>query len=214
VLKATTTAPTGNATAMAFGGFPGLLYPGTDGQIYDNFGVQGGYYLLGPPTQPITSYHVYNASSAANDWEARLDGLTIYTSRNNQAGFSGGTSIGPGFNGDIAEIIVYDRVLSPQEREMVGFYLNSKYAFTSPARFDFYRDGNYDGLPDGLDRQVGLDPTSMDVDGDGDTNLQDILAGLDPLDPLSVPPLPLPPIPGNPPPTITLTEPANAVPLP
>ncbi len=97
---------------------------------------------------------------------------------------------------------------------MVGFYLNSKYAFASLASFDFYRDGNYDGLPDGLDRQLGIDPTNLDDDGEGYSNLQLILAGYDPLDPLSAPPPPLPPIPGNPPPTITLTQPASAVPLP
>jgi len=200
-----------------WGGSNGNLYPYSDGNLYEDFGTTT-WTSLGKPAADLTQYNLYNVSSSSSEWTQRINGLVNYDRLGNTVSFRatpvlGMASSGVHFTGDIAEVIVYDHVLTPQEKETVGFYLNSKYAFTSPAAFDSFRDGNYDGLPDALDRQLGFDPTSMDVDNDGDTNLQDILAGLDPLDPLSVLPPPLPPIPGNPPPTIILTEPANAVPL-
>jgi hypothetical protein len=189
-----------------------------NGQISDDFGSTTNH-SPGAPPEDITQWRLYNVSASSTEWTARMDGATFYTQGANTVGFTSSPLIGRGFDGyywqgDMAEILVYDHVLTPEERETVGFYLNNKYAFTSPTTFDNFRDGNYDGLPDAVDRQLGYDPTSMDVDNDGDTNLQNILAGLDPLDPLSVLPPPLQPIPGNPPPTITLTEPADAVPLP
>ncbi len=91
--------------------------------------------IIGSPTQPITNYHVYNVSSAANDWDARLDGLPIYTSTVNQAGFSGGAFIGSGFagvnngfNGDIVEILIYNQTLTDAQRTAVNTYLAEKYA--------------------------------------------------------------------------------------
>jgi hypothetical protein len=193
-------------------------YPNSDGTIYEDFGSSN-LIGLGKPAVDITQYQLYNISCSSSEWTQRFNGVVKYDQLGNTVSFRSSPILGQGnafvgFTGDIAEIIVYDHVLSPQERETVGFYLNSKYAFAPPANFDNFRDGNYDGLPDAVDRQLGYDPTSLDVDNDGDTNLQDILAGLDPLDPNSIPPPPLAPIPGNPPPTITLTEPANAVPLP
>jgi hypothetical protein len=199
-----------------WGGASGSYYP-YNGNIYDDFGTNV-WTSLGQPAQDITQFLLYNVSSSSSEWTQRFNGLVNYDRLGNTVSFRAspvlGTSNNAYLSGDIAEIIVYDHVLNDQERETVGFYLNSKYAFAPLADFDNYRDGNYDGLPDSVDRLLGIDPTNLDDDGEGYSNLQLILAGYDPLDPLSIPPPPLPPIPGNPPPAITLTAPANAVPLP
>ncbi|MGA3008426.1 MAG: fibronectin type III domain-containing protein, partial [Opitutaceae bacterium] len=191
------------------------LYPNDDGTIADGFGSTT-LTNTGIPPVNIQQFHLYNISSSSAEWTQRFDGVVNYDAVGNAVGFRTAPTLGGGgsnFLGDIAEIIVYNYVLSPQQRETVGFYLNSKYAFAPgrPIAFDTYRDGNYDGLPDGLDRQLGFNPASLDVDNDGDTNLQDILEGLDPLDPNSMPPPPPPPDPGEPAPTITLTAPTGAV---
>jgi uncharacterized repeat protein (TIGR03803 family) len=199
-----------------WGGASGSYYP-YNGNIYDDFGTNA-WTSLGQPAQDITQFLLYNVSSSSSEWTQRFNGLVSYDRLVNTVSFRAspvlGTSNNAYLSGDIAEIIVYDHVLNDQERETVGFYLNSKYAFVPLADFDNYRDGNYDGLPDAVDRLLGIDPTNLDDDGEGYSNLQLILAGYDPLDPNSIPPPPLPPVPGNPPPTITLTAPANAVPLP
>ena len=49
-------------------------------------------------------------------------------------------------------------------------------------------DANHNGLPDAWEQAFGLTDPNGDADGDGASNLQECLAGTDPLDPLSVPP--------------------------
>ena len=93
------------------------------------------------------------------------------------------------------------------------------------------RDTNGDGLDDGVEYRAGLNPASNDVDGDGLTNAQELAMGTNPFladtDGDSVPDgqdaYPLDPTRWQTPaadpndltaPTITLTEPTNAVLLP
>jgi hypothetical protein len=107
----------------------------------------------------------------------------------------GSDPAGNTLNGDVAEILVYNRALTTAELETVGDYLNRKYAFTSDSAFGDFRDTNGDGLSDNVDRALGIDPYGVYT-------------------PPSPPPPP-PPIPGDTtPPVITLTKPANAVPQP
>ena len=90
---------------------------------------------------------------------------------------------------------------------------------------------NGDGLADGIEYALGLDPTNNDMDGDGLTNAQELAMGTNPFladtDGDGVPdgqdayPLdptrwqaPAPDPNDHTPPTITLTEPAGAVLLP
>ena len=48
-------------------------------------------------------------------------------------------------------------------------------------------DANHNGLPDAWEQAFGVNDPQADPDGDGATNLQEYLAGTDPLDPLSKP---------------------------
>ena len=84
------------------------------------------------------------------------------------------------FNGDFAEMIIFERVLTPGERENVGFYLNSKYAFTQGAKFGVYRDSNGNGITDNIERGLGYDPYSFDSDGDAVPSTVELANGTDP----------------------------------
>ncbi|HTB81291.1 MAG TPA: choice-of-anchor tandem repeat GloVer-containing protein [Opitutaceae bacterium] len=196
----------------------GSRYPFSDATVWDDFGTTV-WASLPKPAQNLASCHLYNVSTSSGEWTQRFNGsVNVDRVGANQVSFNstptlGLSSAGHNFTGYIAEVIVYDHVLSPQEREAVGFYLNSKYAFAAPATFDSYRDGNNDGLPDGLDSQMGVDPTNLDIDGDGYSNLLETLAGSDPFNPASIPQQSPPPVPGEPAPIITLTAPTGIAPL-
>jgi hypothetical protein len=102
------------------------------------------------------------------------------------------------FSGEVAEIIIYPRELSVNEREKVEKYLALKYFDNS----DTDRDGlpdewellyfgnldqNADGDPDGdgltnlQEYLAGADPTKTDTDGDGISDAEELRLGLDPL---------------------------------
>ena len=67
---------------------------------------------------------------------ARINGYLLYQNTNNVASFGNnrlGKNYGEYFAGDIAEIIIYDHVLTSLEREAVGQYMTQKYALASMA---------------------------------------------------------------------------------
>ncbi|OAM91858.1 hypothetical protein AW736_26520 [Termitidicoccus mucosus] len=114
-----------------FGGAGGAThYPASSGSVVDDFGSNAAKTAGAPPD--ITQWHIYNVSSKAGDWESRVNGKTHYRTTSNSvyfytAPYLGRTNQGYAFDGDIAEVIIYDRVLGEGEREAVGMYLNSKY---------------------------------------------------------------------------------------
>jgi hypothetical protein len=142
-----------------------------------------------------------------------------------------GRAGGRNLQGDIAEVIAYDRNLNERDREDVGVYLNEKYALNLRDQMGKYHDSNGDGMSDDVNRLLGLDPYNMDVDGDGVTNADEKLNGtnifnadtdgdgvpdgsdFDPLNPDRSNALTA--VPGDTtPPVITLTQPSGATPLP
>jgi Bacterial TSP3 repeat len=173
-------------------------YPWSDGKVYEDFGSTVNYGLGNPP-QALNQYHIYNVSSKTNEWVARFDGLEEHRETDNTVGFRSDPFIGHGnnenFAGDMAEIIIYDHVLPPGERDRVQYYLAAKYLL---AAFDldgdgltnaremalgtdpYKQDSNGDGMSDGAEYWTGLSPTSDDVDGDGLTNAQEITMGTNP----------------------------------
>jgi Bacterial TSP3 repeat len=100
----------------------GSAYPWSDGRVYEDFGstVQ---YGLGNPPQALNQYHIYNVSSRTNEWVARFDGLEEHRETSNTVAFSAspliGRSLNENFAGDIAEILLYDHVLTLTERKAV-----------------------------------------------------------------------------------------------
>jgi hypothetical protein len=93
---------------------------------------------LGVPQQPLTQFHLYNASSQPAGWAARINGKVLFATNASYCqmqtaptiAYAGSdASFARYFDGDIAEIMLFDRVLSTDERDAVGAYLNLKYNF-------------------------------------------------------------------------------------
>ena len=90
------------------------------------------------------SYNLFDATSSTTSWAARLNGQVLTAGTGNNFLSAGALAIGNGtfvtdpdgdifygattFDGDIAEILIYNRVLSDPERLAVGQYLTAKYA--------------------------------------------------------------------------------------
>ena len=197
VLKTDVDPPTGSNGLWYFANHQngwGMWYPWRDGWIQDGWGSVARY-IVGDPSQALDQYHIYNVSSQSGEWVARINGLSQYQSSDNSVTFASAPLIGrnsenQNFRGDIAEVIIYDRVLNWSERERVDAYLGAKYLLPD---LDVDRDGlsnsqeqaigtdpynwdtNGDFVPDGAEYYAGFDPLSNDVDGDGLTNSYEYL---------------------------------------
>ena len=95
--------------------------------------------------------------------------------------YIGASPNGQQFEGDIVEIMIFNRSLSAEELEDIGNYLNDRYEFTDSEDFERYSDDNSDGILDNVGRNLGIDPTDMDDDDDGISNADELAAGTDPL---------------------------------
>jgi len=224
------------------------LYSASNGNVVETFGDVTGQYGVysAQPTADLTQYHVYEVSSSdTGHWEMWLDGVSQFTTYTNVAGFTGSITLGGSdageiesggydypvyafFTGDIAEMIIYNRVLTKSEKEAVRRYVGIKYLLPG-------MDVDGDGLTTGTDIADGLDPLNPDVNGDGLTNGEDMALGISatndylidngltnaqnialgidlfsPYTPFTPPSDPTP----TEPPVITLLLPANAVPDP
>jgi hypothetical protein len=117
-------------------GTSGSWYPYSDGTVWDDFGTTS-WGSLGKPAQDLTKFHLYNISSSSSVWKQRFNGLVNYDRIGNTVGFQAGPTLGVSntgyLTGDIAEIIVYDHVLTSHEREVVGVYFTSKYGLVPPS---------------------------------------------------------------------------------
>ena len=110
-------------------------YPYGQSAIYDNFGSTVRYSYALPPIS-LKTYHLYNVSSKAGSWTARQNGRAFYSSASNATGFRSDPVLGADysdgyscFRGDVAEVMIYDRVLTDDERAAVQLYLYRKYNF-------------------------------------------------------------------------------------
>lgn len=101
------------------------------GTIYDEFGSNTRY-TVGDPAGTLNTWHIYNVSTAPDSWTARFDGSVLFHSDENTVTFThypylGMSPSGIFLNGEIAEVIMYNSVLSPEMRELVQGYLQEKY---------------------------------------------------------------------------------------
>ena len=114
-------------------------YPYGDGTIWENFASHS-VYQLGQPPIPLSQLNVYQVCSQNNFWEAWLNQLSLFQINNNTVSFTinghpptlGNESYGNSFNGNIAEVFVFNRALTTSERITVNAYLNAKYALVPP----------------------------------------------------------------------------------
>jgi parallel beta-helix repeat protein len=109
-------------------------YPTTAGHIVEGFGSTT-IYDLGVPAQPLTQYHLYDVSGSSGNWGAWINGVlqgqasgntyatnpasTYYLGRNTDGGYL--------FDGDVAEVLVFNRPLTSGERNALGLYVFSKF---------------------------------------------------------------------------------------
>lgn len=109
-------------------------YPRTDGVIVEGFGKDNAAETFVDPAADLTLWRIYNVSIDSASAIARIDNSVIATNLTPTVGFPsslrlGGTAFDPAyyFGGAIAEIVVYDRVLSASERSAVVQRLSDAY---------------------------------------------------------------------------------------
>jgi hypothetical protein len=184
-------------------------YPAGDGTIHETFGTRNGK-VIGVPVQLLNQVDLYNVSSRAGEFATRINGQDQYWTTSNTVFFPSAPLLGGGvygrhrFGGDIAELIIFSRVLAPQERERVEYYLADKYLLPN---FDI----NGDGLTTAQDVALGLNPRAgRDANMDGLFNGIAQQLGLNPNGPGYI----WLPAPSNPPGTslnFSLTDPPGAI---
>jgi hypothetical protein len=123
-------------------------YPFSDGVIYDTTG-SAVRYTTGNPTLDLTRPHIYTVESTSSLWRNSLNGVPFFTfsaantvaindaTRPNSIGISDPlTTTGVNarfFDGDMAEILIYNTALTSVERQDVTEYLVAKWAIPEPS---------------------------------------------------------------------------------
>jgi hypothetical protein len=111
-------------------------FPYTDGVVYDQFGTTARKNTGDPTTDFAAAFRLYNVVSQAGEWTSRINTTQHYTTATNTVGFTTAPLLGYGnvgggnyyLDGDVAEALLYDSVLSGSNRASVENYLNGKYA--------------------------------------------------------------------------------------
>jgi hypothetical protein len=108
-------------------------YPDYYGNIVDDFGSTTAQTVY-DPAQPLDQSHVYEVAGQNGSWAAWINGVlqsstnaNIYSYNSNNPTLGGSLYEYSFFSGDIAEVLVFDRTLTGDERTAVGNYLISKY---------------------------------------------------------------------------------------
>ncbi len=119
-----------NAEIWDLGETSRALYPNTDGTLYMDFGTDSRKNNIA--IDPLNQPRIFNVGSATNDYSIRLDGNSIFTSGSNTVSFENAAVLGRegnggGFDGDIAEFILYSQTLNTAQRILIDNYLSSKY---------------------------------------------------------------------------------------
>jgi len=190
-------------------------YSNPNGNVYESFGTTS-QFNEGNPAADITKFHVYDVSSQAGHWQSWIDGAPLFSSTSNTFSFPAAPGLGmnvsgSGFTGDIAELVVYNRALTTQERQAWQQYFAIKYFLSG-------LDPDGDGLTTGQELQLGLNPLNAYTYGGTVNDGNAFTLGMLPLYPTALYPDPNGPPPPNPPTsepgvtmTIQLTAPAGAV---
>jgi hypothetical protein len=154
VLKAAADVPSTARSLWKLGGTGNTTaYPNTSGNIIDDFGSTS-LHTLGNPEQPLDQYHVYEVAGQTNYWSAWLNGKVQSITTTNTYGTNGSPTLGYSsssgyyFAGDVAEVLMFNKVLSSDERDTVNGFLNLKYglipqvSITSPTNDAIHAAGS------------------------------------------------------------------------
>ena len=109
-----------------------------DSVIYEAFGTTVRKTTINP-ADALTSWRLYNVASQSADWTSRLDTTQLFNTGTNTVSFPStpriGASLDPDttyhsiyLDADIAEFLLYDTVLSVNDRATIQNYLTQKYA--------------------------------------------------------------------------------------
>lgn len=106
-------------------------YSWVNGRIYDNFGTDTRNENI-ETTLVLDQWNVYNASSVPGTWYCAVNGVPQRTRGGNTVTFPAAPAIGRSFSGinfygQIAEVLLYNRGLTPSERNQVNDYLYRRY---------------------------------------------------------------------------------------
>jgi hypothetical protein len=127
---------------LGSGGGLATHFPYTDGIIYETFGTTVRK-VTGDPTALLTGLSVYNVSSAPNAFTSRINNVQHFTTATNTVGWDGTPRIGCDgsgayrLDGDVAEVVMYDTVLSGADRSAVYSYLSGKWNTPPAGKVEF-----------------------------------------------------------------------------
>ncbi len=102
--------------------------PWIDGNVYESFGSTARKSAGDPPFSLSSDYRIYNLSSKAGEWIARLDGGLFYTTATNDVDWTTTPSLGGmvasaiWLEGCIDEMVLFSRVLTSDERASMHSY--------------------------------------------------------------------------------------------
>lgn len=116
------------------GGASNTHYPWTNGDVFEMFGTDTRKDSIAV-TPSLASWRVYSVRSAPSDWEAYLDGASLFSTGTNTAAFPAAPKLGMSLlsyflDGDLAELLLYNRSVTTTERGNNWHYLAEKYALT------------------------------------------------------------------------------------
>lgn len=108
----------------------GDIHPHTDGVIYDDF-ASTTRQTTGTAPNAMTVAHIYAARGAPKYWQADYNGVNYYANASNAVGWGtlvlGANAAGGKFQGKIAELLLFSRILEAGERTRLTNYLIAKY---------------------------------------------------------------------------------------
>jgi hypothetical protein len=109
-------------------------FPYLDNNIYDSFGSNTRY-TEGLPVVNITNPFRYEVQASSSAWNSFINDAAQFSSNTNTVAWSatleigGNTGVGVYYDGYVAEILLYSRVLAGDELARVKQYLRRRYAF-------------------------------------------------------------------------------------
>ena len=108
--------------------------PWTDGAFYEGFGTSVRK-SLGAPAASVTKYFIYNVSSAAGAYSARINAHDLFSTATNTVSFPATPTVGRSLpansrylDGKIAQLFIYSQVRTNAERWALAQSLAERYA--------------------------------------------------------------------------------------
>lgn len=107
-------------------------FPYLTGDAYDNWGSTTRHVFN--TTIPFNQWNLYNVLSTNGAWVCYFNGELLHFDTSNIVGFTNAPKVGASnasafFTGEIAEIIIFNRILTNLEAEKLNNYFNLRYNF-------------------------------------------------------------------------------------